>query len=84
MAKTKATKTVKRWVTRESGDGGWYMLFVGPKPRRRKGTWDTNGRDFVAHLCPSYFESFCPKYLHLKPNGGPIEIRIVKVKAVKP
>lgn len=80
---TKA-KTVRRWVVRKSGRSGWYMMFVGPRPRRRTKQWYSDMEGFAGFLCSDDYEQFCPECLHLKPNGGPIEIRIIKVKAVKP
>ncbi len=86
MAKTKAVKVkpVKRWVIRENRENGWYMLFIGAKPRRSKKTWDSTAEGFVDFECPTKYERFCPEDCHLKLGGGPVEIKVVKVKAVKP
>lgn len=81
MAKAKATQ---RWVARESkAEGGWYMLFIGPKPRKRKGQWISDSEGFAGFVCSSNYKQFCPDDLHLRYSGGPVEIRFAKVVKVK-
>lgn len=64
----------KRWAVREHREDGWYILFVGAKPRKAKGEWNTRRPEYVGFECPKEFERFCPKRYHLPPGGGPVLI----------
>lgn len=84
MAKRK-TKTMKRWAVRGTmfNDDGDYMLFVGSRPRRIRNKWNWHVAGFVGCLLTSVYERFWPEDCHLEPGGGPIEIKLAKVKQVK-
>ncbi len=70
-------KASKRWAVRERQGGlmgRMYRLSSGVTPRKGKdGDWLKVPRGFW--LSYQHFETFFSKCYHLKPGGGPVEIK---------
>ncbi len=71
----------KLWFVRNDDAAQWYILLHGDQPCKPKVGWCRTHRRFVDEFCPETFERYMPQCFHLKPGGGPVEIKFAKEPA---
>jgi hypothetical protein len=83
--KTKRRKIKPLWLCRDNGASqqNYYVYISKPQfdtygTGLRHGVWDTRDGGGV-DMCPEEFEACTPKSLHLKPGGGPVQVKLVRV-----
>lgn len=73
-----AAQHPKLWLTRETKWEKFYEFWIAIKPPHKTSAillWDhpTVGR---LSVCPRRWHAFAPKNYHLKPGGGPVEVKL--------